>query len=90
MEHHAADQLDIEMTHFQHPLAGFAADREGFLEQGIERLAVGDALFELRRLGLQLGVGEFLDDSLERIDLAYGLLILLEQSRVAAAKNLGQ
>ena len=36
MQHHAADQLHIEMAHAQHPLAGFAHHRKGLRQDLIE------------------------------------------------------
>ena len=40
MEHHAADQLDIEMAHAQSAPACFADQREALIEEVVERLAV--------------------------------------------------
>ena len=49
VQHHAADQLHVEVAHLQRALAGLAHDGEGFGQQLVERRAVGDALLELRR-----------------------------------------
>src|SRR3546814_634617 len=87
---HAADQLDIEMAHPEHPHRGFTADREGLRQHLVQRLALGDALAELRGLGLQLGVGECLHLRFERIDPGDDELELFEQAFVAAAEDAGE
>ncbi len=53
VQHHAADQLHVEVPHVEHAASGLAHDGEGFDEQIVERLAVGDALAEL--VGLARG-----------------------------------
>ncbi len=58
VQHHAADQLHVEVPHVEHAAAGFADDGEGFRQQVVERFAVGDALAELGGLAAQLLVGE--------------------------------
>ena len=42
MQHHAADQLHVEVPHVEHAAAGFADDGKGLGQQVVERLAVGD------------------------------------------------
>ena len=60
VEHHAADQLDIEMAHVDDALAGFADDGEGLGEEFVERgLFGGDDLFfvgQAFELGLDAGL----------------------------------
>ena len=68
VEHHAADELDVEVPHVHHTLAGFAHHGKGFGQDLVERLAVGHPLTELVRLGLQLGIGQRSDAGFERID----------------------
>jgi hypothetical protein len=58
VEHHAANELYVEVPHVQHPTARLAHHREGLHEQGIERFALGDALPELDGLGAELVVRE--------------------------------
>ena len=53
VQHHAADQLHVEMAHVQRALAGFAHDGECFGQQIVERFALGQTLLELVRLGAQ-------------------------------------
>ena len=64
----AADQLDVEVAHVEDAAAGFAADGEGFDQQVVERLAIGDALLEFDGFRGQLGVGELLELGLEIVD----------------------
>ncbi|NYH14005.1 hypothetical protein GGD41_001233 [Paraburkholderia bryophila] len=78
VQDHAADQLHVEVAHFQHPLAGLAADRERLRQELVERLAARDALAEFTRFGAQLIVRQLLDLRFERIDRRDGLLILLD------------
>ena len=40
MEHHSADQLNIEMAHTEHALAGLAHDRKGFGQDLVENGAL--------------------------------------------------
>ena len=49
--------LHVEVPHAQEAAAGLAADGEGLDQQVVERLPAGQALAELGRLLLQLGVG---------------------------------
>ena len=49
VQHHAADQLHVEVPHVQRAAAGFADDGEGLRQQVVERLALGEALRGTRR-----------------------------------------
>ena len=68
VQHHAADQLDVEVAHVEHAPARLADDRERLRQEVVERLAVGEARLELRGLATQLFVGEFLDLRLFSVD----------------------
>ena len=57
VQHHAADQLHVEMALAERALGRLAHDREGFGQEVFERLALGQPLLEGRRHGLQLVVG---------------------------------
>jgi len=83
----AADHLDVEVAHLQHPFRHFAHHREGLGEHIRSRGAGGDLLLELWSLRAQLVVGELLELRLERVDGADGLPVLLEESVVAAAED---
>ncbi len=58
MQHHAADELDVEVPHAQHAAAGFADEREGVGQQIVERLALVGAAAEIVAALAQAGVGE--------------------------------
>ena len=58
VEHLTAHDLHVEVTHAERALAGLAHDREDLGQHRVERFALLEPALELRRLGLQLGVGE--------------------------------
>src|SRR6188508_3370786 len=86
VQRHAADQLHVEVAHAERALAGLADDRERLGQHLVERRAAGDARLELVRLGAQRGVVERRKRRLERVDLADGGRVLLEQALVPAAE----
>ena len=88
VQHHAADHLDVEVTHAEGTHTGFANHREGFGEQIVKRFAIGVALAELVRLGAQGFIAQGLCGRFERIDTLDGLGVLLDQPVIAAAENL--
>jgi len=90
VKHHAADQLHIVMAHAQHAAAGFAAHRERFRQHLVQGFTTGNALLELRRLGLKLLVGKLLDLRLQRIDLGDDAVELAQLSFVTTAKYAGK
>ena len=61
VEDDAADELDVEVAHADVPPRCLAHDGEGFGQDVVHALAVGQALAELVGLGAQLGVGQRLD-----------------------------
>ena len=68
MQNDAADELDVEVPHVEDAAAGLAADGEGFDQQVVERLAVGDALLEFDGFLGEFGVGELLEPGFEIVD----------------------
>ncbi len=58
VQDHAADELHVEVPHVEHAAPGFADDREGFGQDGVERFAATDPLAELGGLGAELIVGQ--------------------------------
>ena len=90
VQHHAADELHVEVPHVQHALAGLADDGKRFDQQVVERFPVGDALPELRRLFAELLVGERLHLRLERADLDDARVEPLELALVLRADDLGE
>ena len=57
VQHHAADQLDIEMAHAEHPLARLAHDGKGLGQQVVEGFPLLQTLPELHGLAAQGLVG---------------------------------
>ncbi|MCY1183523.1 hypothetical protein D9M73_241530 [compost metagenome] len=90
VQDHAADQLDVVVAHAEHTAAGFTADREGFREHLVQGFTVGDALLELRGLGLELLVGELFDFRLQRIDLGDDAVELAQLSFITTAEDAGK
>ena len=75
VQHHAADHLDVEVAHAERALAGLAAEREGLVEQVVQRLAVAGALAQGVGLLAQLVVLEQLHLRLDRVDARDALLV---------------
>ena len=90
VQDHAADQLDIEMAHAEHPHAGLAAHRKGFRQQLVQRLASSNPGLEFVGLGLQRLVGQRLHLRFQQVDLLDDAGELLEQAFVAAAEDAGE
>ena len=90
VQHHAADQLDVEVAHLERADRGFAHGRERLRQQVVQRLAVGDALPETPGLGAQILVGHGLHARLEGVDPVHDRLHPLDFAVVLAAEHLGQ
>jgi hypothetical protein len=90
VQDHAAEELDIEMTHAQRALRRLAHDRESFGEELVERCAVGMALLQRIGLAAQFRIGQLAHVRLEGVDPRHGERILLQESFVAAAENAGR
>ncbi|MNE52183.1 hypothetical protein D3C80_1468440 [compost metagenome] len=68
---HAADQLDVEVAHAHHPLAGLAGHGKGFRQQLVEGFALGQARLELFGLAPELLVAQrdhLLFQGVDRLD----------------------
>ena len=102
MQHHAADQLHIEVAHAEHPLAGLANHGKGLGQELIEKLAfaggnrLGAAaratgrlklLAEFPREAAQLVVGEGGDVLLEQIDIRNQRLETLQLAGIGIAQQ---
>ena len=87
VQHHAADQLHVEVAHAHRALARLAHEREAFVQQVLEALAAGGALAQLVGGLSQLGVGVVLQLGLESIDPSNPLFVDLELLRFAHAKR---
>ena len=88
VQHHAADQLHIEVAHAERALGRLADDREGLGQQGIELFARRHAAAKLVGLGAQRLVRQRRHLRFERVDALDVALVGLEQPLVAAAENL--
>ena len=90
VQHHAADTLDVEVTHVEHAPARFTHHAEGFGEQVIERLTVVDALLEVGGARAQIFVGEREVLRLQLADAGDGGLEALDQAVSGGAEYLGE
>ncbi len=86
VQHHAANQLNVEVAHLEDALAGFAAHRKGFDQQRIHARPLGDTLLEFLGLAAQLLIAQLGDLRLEGVDRRDGFLVLLDKPLVTAAK----
>ena len=68
VQHHAADELDVEGPHAEHAARGLAHGGEGRHQEIVERGAVGDIGAELVGAGGKLGVGKRLELVLHGVD----------------------
>ena len=88
VQHHAADQLHVEMAHAEHALRTLAHHGESLGQQLVQRLALVQPRPEFGRLRGQFGVGELFHRWLQRVDRLDLLQVLFNQPVVAAAKDL--
>ena len=88
MEHHPADELDVEVTHVERAPAGLAHHRERFGEHGFERFTLADP--GAQRVGprANLLVGQCGHRRLERVDALDGLPHPAQLPVVASADDL--
>ena len=87
MQHHAADQLDVEVALAERALGGLAREREALEQQVVERLARERALAQRVVARAQLLVGVELQLGLEVVDPRDVLLELLELLALAHAQG---
>ena len=69
VQHHAADQLHVEMALAERALAGLAHGGEGRNQNVVEACAFGELLFEFVGAGAQRVVGERFQLLFQRVDL---------------------
>ena len=72
MQHHAADQLHVEMPHVEEAAAGFADYGEGFDQEVVERRALREFFFKFNGFGGEIDVRELAHRGLEFIDGCHG------------------
>ena len=90
VERDAAEQLDIEVAHFEGAAARLAHDRERLGEDGFERLSLADP--RSKRVGARAKrlVGERDERRLQRIDALDGLLHPAQLPIVSSADDLAE
>ena len=88
MQHHAADQLDVEMPLPEGALGRLAHGGEGRYQEVVQRLAFGQRLAEFDGAGLQGLVREGGDFRLERVDGIDAGLIPLDPPVIGGAEKL--
>ncbi len=88
MQHHAADQLDVEMALAEGALGRLAHGRKRRNQEVVECLAFRELLPELGGAGLQRVVGQCRDLRLQRVDGADAGLISLHPPVVGGAEEL--
>ncbi len=87
VEDHAAHELHVEMALAERALGGFADGGEGFDEEAVELLALGEAFLEFGGLGAQGVVGELHELRFERVDGADAIHLLLDEAFVRIAEK---
>lgn len=88
VQHHAADQLNVEMAHLQCATGGLTHQRKGFRQEIIKRLARTNPLAQTRCLRLEVCVRHGLDAIFECGNALDLLAKTANQTIVATAKNL--
>ena len=88
MQHHAADELDVEMPLAERAARRLADGREGRREEIVERLASGQRLAEFLGPRAQRLVGQRLDLGLQRVDFIDGPVIAFQPAVVGTSENL--
>ena len=88
VQHHAADELHVEMALAERALGGLAHGGEGRHQQIVERGAVGELLLELVGARAQRLVGERLELRLQRVDGVDARLIGLTRRSLEEPKSL--
>jgi hypothetical protein len=90
VQHHAADELYVEVAHVEHTASRFTYDGERLREEIVQRRALLDPFTELRGLAAQLVVRQRLDGGLERIDGPHTGPEALDFALVLCAENGGE
>ncbi len=85
---HAADQLDIKVTHAHHPLARLADNGKGFGQQLVQGGTIGQALLELAGLRLQLFIAQRIQPLFLSVDGNNHLAHALQLTIVLASQQL--
>ncbi len=89
MEHHAADELNVEVPLAERAFRALAHRREGFGQKILEALAVLKPLAELHGLAAQFLIGESRELRLKRVDWRYLSIVTPQASFIGTAEDLG-
>ena len=87
VQHHAADQLHVEMPHVQGAPAGLAYHREGIRQQRVEFFALSQTALEFVGLGAQVRVAQRRDARFQGIDAFHLLAHAADHTVIATTKN---
>jgi hypothetical protein len=90
VQHHAADQLDVEVPHPKRAARSLADRGECVGQQILQVLAAGQPLAELRGLALELLVAQRLERFFERVGAGDALVIAAQEPLIAATEQLGK
>ncbi len=90
VQHHAADELHVEVSQAEHAARGLAHHRERLGKQVVDGLAGGELLAELHGLRREVGVGQRLEARLERVGLPDDSGVLADEPLVAATEDAGE
>ena len=88
MQHHAANQLHVEVPHVEGAAPGFAAQRKRLNQKIVERLAFGQPFLELLGPQGELGIRKLLHLRFQRIDRLDPRLEALELALVLGPDDL--
>ena len=78
MQGHAADELNIEVTHTKYTHRSFSYHGKGLHQQIIQRGTIGQTLFELGSFGFKLFIAQRLHLRFQRIDFVYLLGVFFD------------
>src|SRR5690348_13472038 len=90
MQHHAADQLDVERPEAEDALGGLADGGESGDEEIVEGSALGELLAEFVRSGAERLVGQGRELRLERVYRLDLGPVVLQAAVVGGTKNTGK
>ena len=90
MQRHGTQHLHVKVTHLHDALGALTHHGKRLWQQVIQRFTLGDAVFELLRLGAQCLIAELFVLRLHRIDASDCFTVLLEQPVIAAAEQFGE
>ena len=90
IQHHAAQQLHVEVTHAEDALARLTHYREGLRQQVFQHFTLFQARAELVGLGFQFVIGQFFHVRFHLVDQLNRFAHAAQRTIVTATKNFGQ